>query len=61
MLGSIRIIYNVNEVRRSARLRDGNIVNAVYAKRNQKAEFKQYKGVRKALLIKKVSWSMSAT
>ena len=59
VLGSINITDNGNEVRRSARIRDMNIVSAVYARRQRMKYLKNYKGMRNALLIKKVSGNMT--
>ena len=60
-LGSISITDNGNEVRRSARIRVMNIVSAIYVRRQRTKYLKHYKGMRNALLIKKVSGNIVPT
>ena len=59
MLGSINITDNGNEVRRSVRIKHMKEVSAVYSRRQRMKEHKHYKGVRNALLIKKVNGNMT--
>ena len=59
VLGSINMTNYGIEVRRGARIRDMNAVNAAFAKRQRMKDHKHYKDTRNALLIKRVSGIMT--